>query len=246
MKYRYSLATTFLLPSIAIFLISAVVLSSSINNVFGFYFLLFTLGCLTLLTLIDLVRHFTLLVVNLGNKKINSCIHSGLSLSCLLLIVSTCIYFRSSLLGIDVYLIQARSMEPTLIANDIVVVSTKNIGIEFITRNDVVLFDAPFRTGTTYIKRVIATPGDTLFVASTKVALISKQSSNKENQYRPNQWVNESHIFVLGDNLTHSRDSRHFGQIRQENLIGKAQFVLLNWAEISQLNFERMGKTLSL
>jgi len=50
---------------------------------------------------------------------------------------------------------------------------------------------------------------------------------------------------MLGDNLTHSRDSRHFGQIRQDSVVGKAQFVLLNWANISEFNFERTGKILS-
>jgi len=39
----------------------------------------------------------------------------------------------------------------------------------------------------------------------------------------------KSQIFVIGDNLSNSYDSRHFGPIPEENIIGKAVLVLFNY-----------------
>lgn len=108
-------------------------------------------------------------------------------------------------------------------------------------RGDVVVFDPPTpHTGTRdYIKRVIATPGDRVRVtdgqifindqAMTEPYLPGVQSfcggSYCEVTLGPNQY------FVMGDNRANSFDSRHFGPVPGERIVGKAWLIYMPFSD---------------
>lgn len=80
------------------------------------------------------------------------------------------------------------------------------------------------------IKRVIAEPGDLVRISDGRVYLNGSQLAEPyvrefyEELDFEEQRVPEGHYFVLGDNRPHSLDSRSFGFIKKEDIIGKTIF----------------------
>jgi len=99
-------------------------------------------------------------------------------------------------------------------------------------RGDVVVFK---RDGDTYIKRVAAGPGDTIYLLSSpglddEVVMDWQLSHVRRVQQMPS-WRNSFRLrqrrvpagmcYVLGDNLLRSMDSRHYGPIPMECIEGR-------------------------
>ena len=111
-----------------------------------------------------------------------------------------------------------------------------------VKRFDVVIFRQP--DGSTYIKRIIGLPGesvaykdDELFIDGKKMTepfLGQAKIKRSSNQYTSNfdtetilgkDKISDKAYFVLGDNRRLSKDSRSFGEIKEEDIFGKAVFI---------------------
>ncbi|OLN22210.1 signal peptidase I [Domibacillus antri] len=145
--------------------------------------------------------------------------------------------------------VHGESMSPTFKDEDKVIVSK----MSEIERFDQIVFRAP-DSDNNYIKRVIGVPGDTVEMKDDVLYINGKAvdepylDENKKSvlvgqkltgdftlaEVTAHDTVPDGYLFVLGDNRTVSKDSRMFGFIREESVIGEVQlrFYPLNEIKI--------------
>lgn len=133
-------------------------------------------------------------------------------------------------------MVDGDSMEPTLSNGDYLLLNK----FSDIERFDIVVFPPPDNDETQYVKRVIGLPGDSveyrddlLYLNGEPVEEIFLGEHEAEDQifYTSGNFslltllgeevVPEGQYFVLGDNRFNSRDSRSFGFIDEETILGK-------------------------
>lgn len=151
------------------------------------------------------------------------------------------------------------------------VAGTKVVSIDDPERGDIMVFKFPEDGKTNYIKRVIGVPGDViryrdkqLFINNEKIPekhiatlpplkLFEEQIGGikhrlYEDQRRPNvesegEWrVPENSYFMMGDNRDNSNDSRFWGFVPDELVVGKAFAIWMQWKSLGSLpSFSRVG-----
>ena len=104
--------------------------------------------------------------------------------------------------------------------------------ISAIDRGDVVVFHYPRDPEKSYIKRVIALPGDRLRIDRGQVWVNGERQTESyvPEMYRDNRSmaelvVPEGFYFMMGDHRSISSDSREFGPVERSLIYGKAVFV---------------------
>lgn len=99
-------------------------------------------------------------------------------------------------------------------------------------RGDIVVLHPPVNQGKPYIKRVIALPGETIAIRDGGVYINGARISEPYLDGIATSWggsighdevtIPDGHVFVMGDNRNNSTDSRSFGTIEIDEIIGKA------------------------
>ena len=122
------------------------------------------------------------------------------------------------------------SMAPRISSGEYVFINTLAYKFAAPGRGDIVAFrhDNGFTTET-FIKRVIALPGDRVRIDDGAVYLNGVRLDEPYVRYHdsrsmPEITVPPDSVFVLGDNRAVSEDSRAFGPVRYSDLVGKALF----------------------
>lgn len=125
--------------------------------------------------------------------------------------------------------VESVSMKDTLNPGDFVLVNRLAYNWEEVGRGDVVVFDPPFASPEPYVKRVIGLPGEVVTIEDGKVYVNDTwiQEPYLDVDFHTNgTWeIPENEIFVMGDNRNNSSDSRSWGTVPVENILGKALFV---------------------
>ncbi len=174
---------------------------------------------------------------------------------------------------IQAFKIPSGSMKPTLEIGDHILVNKFSYGVKIpYLRNTIIPFGQPQRGDIAvfiypedktkdFIKRVIAVGGDTVEIRNKKVFINGEAINDpygvhvedviypKAIQRRDNLGpikVPEGTLFVMGDNRDQSYDSRFWGFVKLEDVIGKAFIIYFSWdSDESGVRWNRLGKLLN-
>jgi len=147
------------------------------------------------------------------------------------------------------FYIPSESMLPTLQVNDMILVDEIVYRVYRPARGDIIVFHPPEKAnsqGKDFIKRVIAVEGDTVKFENDKTYVNGKRI---EEPYRykekagydtPRDFspltVPPGQVFCMGDNRGNSEDSRFWGTLPVENIIGKAFVIFFPFHRIGLLH----------
>jgi signal peptidase I len=152
-------------------------------------------------------------------------------------LVLTALVFFVIRVSVQPFEVVGPSMEPGMFTGEEVMVNSLAYMFGGPARGDVVVFHPPSDPSIVYVKRVIGVPGDRIDI-SLNAVYVDRVKLNEPYIYplAPGQDENNSvftgiqlgpkQYFVMGDHRQDSTDSRVFGYVPRQNIIGKAEVVI--------------------
>jgi len=130
----------------------------------------------------------------------------------------------------QVTVVKGASMEDTLFNSERLICNKIVYRLTEPKHGDIIIFKPPIDQNHNYIKRVIAVEGDEIKIIDGIVYLNGEKLEEDYIEHRsfetmPEITVPENSYFVLGDNRINSSDSRFWGFVPEENIIGKASLI---------------------
>lgn len=133
------------------------------------------------------------------------------------LLVNRFVYFRSpvSLMGEDRYMFHGPQ------------------------HGDIIVFRPPTNSRTDFVKRVIGVPGDTVDILGGEVYVNGELSTYVDIETDERRFfefpivVPDDEYFVMGDNRSASNDSRNWGYVHGEDVVGRAWFLYWPFVDLS-------------
>jgi signal peptidase I len=139
--------------------------------------------------------------------------------------------------GFQVARVEGLSMAPTLANQDRLIVNKFAYLIGSPRPGDIVMMYYPSDPDKSFVKRVIAEPGDVVriedgrvYVNDVKLADDFVAPNFRSHDDHPPKVVEEGYYYVLGDHRNNSSDSREWGEVPKKYIVGRVQ---LRWWPIS-------------
>lgn len=131
------------------------------------------------------------------------------------------------------FIVSGASMDDTFESGQYLIVDQVTYHLHSPNRGDVIIFRYPKDPSKYFIKRVIGTPGDTIKIEDGKVTLSNKENPKGFTLEEPyiksmspapliTETLGEREYFVMGDNRDQSSDSRSWGVLQEERIVGRA------------------------
>lgn len=141
------------------------------------------------------------------------------------------------------FVVSGESMYPTFDSGQYLIVDELTYHFEQPQRNDVIIMRYPLQPSTYFIKRIVGLPGETLHITDNAVYLVNKDGSetllpesfvvNKGNGPDRRVTLGPGEYFVMGDNRPNSSDSRVWGDLPAQDIVGRAFVRLLPFSQLS-------------
>lgn len=131
------------------------------------------------------------------------------------------------------FIVSGASMENTFHNGEYLIVDQVTYHLHNPERGDVVIFRYPKDPSKFFIKRIIGVPGDTVSIEGSTVTITNEENPNGFvlnepyiKSMKPNvtmiEKLGDREYFVMGDNRDESSDSRVWGVLQEERIVGRA------------------------
>jgi signal peptidase I len=131
------------------------------------------------------------------------------------------------------FIVSGASMENTFHSGEYLIVDQVTYNFHKPERGDVIIFRYPKEPSKFFIKRVIGLPGETVSINGNVVTIRNEENPNgfvleepyiksMEIPYYKDETLGEREYFVMGDNRDESSDSRAWGILTDDRIIGRA------------------------
>lgn len=132
------------------------------------------------------------------------------------------------------FFVNGASMEPNFEDGEYLIIDEISYRIHEPSRGEVIIFRFPGNRSQFYIKRIIGLPGETIEINGSQITVKNKANPQgfvlEESSYLKNVpnmgqekiTLGENNFFVMGDNRTASYDSRRWGPLSRQDIIGRA------------------------
>lgn len=135
------------------------------------------------------------------------------------------------------FIVSGASMDPTFDTGQYLIVDEISYRFDEPERGEVIIFKYPKDPSQYFIKRIIGLPGETVQVAQGDLVITKNDGSTVtlDEPYVVNEGnggnliviLKDNEYFVMGDNRPESSDSRMWGVLPRENIVGRALLRLL-------------------
>ncbi|MFH1749495.1 MAG: signal peptidase I [bacterium] len=154
------------------------------------------------------------------------------------------------------FVVDGQSMEPSFHNSNYLLTEKVSNHFSDYQRGEVIVFQSPTE-GVNLIKRIIALPGERIVIEKGEVTIYSGRNqdikinenyiaADENGKYdRIDVSLKNDELFVMGDNRGNSRDSREFGPISKNSIIGKVWLIILPITDIQMFSTPEYPKEIS-
>lgn len=143
------------------------------------------------------------------------------------------------------FIVSGASMEDTFHGSEYLIVDQVSYYLDDPARGDVVIFRYPKDPSKFFIKRIIGVPGDTVDITGSIVTITNASGTEAvlDEPYvkdmapttQLSETLGDREYFVMGDNRDQSSDSRVWGVLQREKIVGRALVRLFPFKAIDWL-----------
>lgn len=131
------------------------------------------------------------------------------------------------------FFVSGASMEPSFDTGDYLLIDQVSFRFREPSRGEVIVFRFPNNPSEFYIKRIVGLPGETVEIRDGDIYIYNKETPNgfllDESTYQHfgftfgniKTQLSDNEYFVLGDNRSASSDSRRWGPLERDLVIGR-------------------------
>jgi signal peptidase I len=164
----------------------------------------------------------------------------------IVILIAAAIVFPIRKFVFQPFIVSGSSMEPTYYTGDYLIIDELSYRFNQPTRGDIIVFSYPHDVTQKYIKRIIGLPGETVDITNGKVFI--EQGDKKfelQEVYLPSNVITNKdrtlalkadEYFVMGDNRMASSDSRIWGPVPTDKIIGRVLVTVFSPKKIFSAN----------